>query len=258
MKLRNIFATATLCASILAGAQTAPQTFAVNGEAKLTVYPTPTPNGTVLMMCPGGGYSHLATKHEGHNMAPWMNDMGITYAVLEYRMPQNPLDTLPILDSHAALRILADNATAWGANPDRIGIMGASAGGHLASYTANTDSLVKFQALLYPVISMTPGITHPGTRKNLIGADADAATEAKYNSANRVHPGSPKAFIVLSADDKAVIPANTMSYAQALIDAKVPVEMHMYPTGGHGWGYRDTFTYHQNWKDALAAWLEKL
>lgn len=247
-----------MAATLAAGAQAAPDTFTINGDAKLTVYHPQTPNGIVLMMCPGGGYDHLSRDNEGHSMAPWMTDMGVTYAVLEYRMPQTPLDTLPVLDSHAALRVLADNAAAWGANPAKIGIMGASAGGHLASYTANTDSIVKFQALLYPVISMTPGVTHPGTRKNLIGADADAATEAKFNSANRVHPGSPKAFIALSADDRAVIPANSMSYSQALIDAKVPVEMHMYPVGGHGWGFRSTFPYHEAWTQALAAWLKTL
>ena len=255
---RIILAALAAVAAIFSGMSQTKEVFPINGEAKLTVYHPESPNGAILMACPGGGYSHLAINHEGHNMAPWFTSEGFTYAVLEYRMPKVALDTLPILDSRAALALLADKAEGWNVNPGKIGIMGSSAGGHLAAYTANTDSLVSFQVLLYPVISMDKAVTHMGTHNNLIGEDADAATEAHFTPSERVHAGSPKAFIVLSADDRVVVPANSMGYAQALISAGVPVEMHMYPTGGHGWGYRSEFKYHKDWTAALTEWLRKL
>lgn len=257
MKTKLIITLLAIFASFTAMAQNK-QTFTLSKDGKITVYFPEKPCGTVLMACPGGGYDHLAVAHEGHDMAPWLTSEGITYAVLEYTLPKQPLDTLPILDSHAALSFLAQNAASWGADPAKIGIMGSSAGGHLAAYTANTDSLVAFQVLLYPVISMEPGVTHAGTRRNLIGQDADSATQAHFTPSMRVHPGSPKAFIALSSDDRAVIPANSLGYAQALTKAGIPVELHMYPTGGHGWGYKSTFKYHDDWTKALTAWLRAL
>lgn len=259
MKKKFILTAIAAVAAIFTAMSQTKEVFPINGgDATLTVYHPEKPNGAILMACPGGGYSHLALAHEGHDMAPWLTSEGFTYAVLKYRMPQEPLDTLPVLDARAALALLANKAGEWNVDPGKIGIMGSSAGGHLAAYTANTDSLVSFQVLLYPVISMDKAVTHMGTRNNLIGENADTATEDHFTPAKRVHSGSPKAFIVLSADDRVVVPANSMGYAQALISAGVPLEMHMYPSGGHGWGYKPAFKYHKDWTAALTEWLRKL
>lgn len=138
----------------------------------LTVYPASHPNGMAIIMCPGGGYGGLAMKHEGHDMAPWFNTQGITYAVLKYRMP-NGHHEVPLSDAEQAIRMVREHAAEWGVNPQRVGIMGASAGGHLAASLATLYSGDKtrpdFQILFYPVISMQKGVTHGGSRKNLIG-----------------------------------------------------------------------------------------
>lgn len=135
----------------------------------LHLYPSEKATGITVMMCPGGGYDHLAINHEGHDMARWFNSQGVTYAVLQYRLPDVPCDTLPMTDAHEALHYLSDNADELAINRQKIGIMGASAGGHLASHIANTDTLVAFQVLLYPVISMCDEIGHGGSRLNLLG-----------------------------------------------------------------------------------------
>lgn len=148
----------------------------------LTVYPASHPNGMAIIMCPGGGYGGLAMKHEGHDMAPWFNTQGITYAVLKYRMP-NGHHEVPLSDAEQAIRMVREHAAEWGVNPQRVGIMGASAGGHLAASLATLYSSDKtrpdFQILFYPVISMQKGVTHGGSRKNLIGENPSQELEQK-------------------------------------------------------------------------------
>lgn len=224
----------------------------------LTVYPAEKPNGMAIIMCPGGGYAGLAMAHEGHDMAAWFNAQGITYAVLKYRMP-NGNNEVPLSDAEQAIRMVRDHAAEWGVNPARVGVMGASAGGHLAASLSTLYSSDKtrpnFQILFYPVISMVEGITHPGSRENLIGKNPPQALEQKYSLEKQVTPRTPQAFIMLSSDDDLVPAANSIGYFLALKDKKVPVSLHMYPTGGHGWGFRDNFTYKRQWTGELEKWL---
>ena len=226
----------------------------------LTVYPASHPNGMAIIMCPGGGYGGLAMKHEGHDMAPWFNTQGITYAVLKYRMP-NGHHEVPLSDAEQAIRMVREHAAEWGVNPQRVGIMGASAGGHLAASLATLYSGDKtrpdFQILFYPVISMQKGVTHGGSRKNLIGENPSQELEQKYSLERQVSPRTPQAFIMLSSDDDAVPPINGIGYFLALRDHKVPASLHAYPTGGHGWGFRDNFKYKQQWTQELEKWLRE-
>ncbi|MEO4796320.1 alpha/beta hydrolase [Bacteroides uniformis] len=229
-------------------------------EPTLTVYPAPHPNGMAIIMCPGGGYSGLAMNHEGHDMASWFNTQGITYAVLKYRMP-NGHNEVPLSDAEQAIRMVREHAAEWSVNPQRVGVMGASAGGHLAASLAtlysSDNTRPDFQILFYPVISMQKGVTHGGSRKNLLGENPSQELEQKYSLERQVSPRTPQAFIMLSSDDDAVPPINGIGYFLALRDHKVPASLHAYPTGGHGWGFRDNFTYKRQWTEELEKWLRE-
>lgn len=226
----------------------------------ITVYRPANPNGMAIIMCPGGGYGRLAMQHEGHDMAAWLTAQGITYAVLKYRMP-NGHNEVPLSDAEQAIRIVREHAKEWGINPHRVGIMGASAGGHLAASLATLYSSdatrPDFQILFYPVISMIKGVTHEGSRRNLIGENPSTELEQKYSLERQVSPRSPQAFIMLSGDDGAVPPINGIGYYLALLEQKVPSTLHVYPTGGHGWGFRDNFTYKRQWTEELEKWLRE-
>lgn len=227
-------------------------------EPFIKVFPAEKPNGMAIIMCPGGGYGGLAISHEGYDMAPWFNTQGITYVVLKYRMPNGHYE-VPLSDAEQAIRLVRQHAAEWGVNPQRVGIMGASAGGHLAASLATLYSSEKtrpdFQILFYPVISMLKGVTHGGSRKNLIGENPSQELELKYSLERQVSPRSPQAFIMLSADDGAVLPINGIGYFLALRDQKVPATLHVYPTGEHGWGFRDNFIYKRQWTEELEKWL---
>ena len=226
----------------------------------ITVYKADKPNGVAIIMCPGGGYARLAMNHEGHDMAPWLNAQGITYIVLKYRMPNGHYE-VPLSDAEQAIRLVRQHAKEWNIRPDRIGIMGASAGGHLAAslatlYSSN-ETRPDFQVLFYPVISMVPGVTHGGSRQNLLGNNPSQELEDKYTLEKQVNAHTPQAFIMLSADDGAVPPANGIHYFEALLQHQVPATLHVYPTGGHGWGFRDAFTYKRQWTGELEKWLRE-
>lgn len=226
----------------------------------ITVYKADKPNGVAIIMCPGGGYARLAMNHEGHDMAPWLNAQGITYIVLKYRMPNGHYE-VPLSDAEQAIRLVRQHAKEWNIRPDRIGIMGASAGGHLAAslatlYSSN-ETRPDFQVLFYPVISMVPGVTHGGSRQNLLGNNPSQELEDKYTLEKQVNAHTPQAFIMLSADDGAVPPANGIHYFEALLQHQVPATLHVYPTGGHGWGFCDAFTYKRQWTGELEKWLRE-
>ena len=229
-------------------------------KPSLTVYRPEKPNGMAIIMCPGGGYGRLAMNHEGHDMAAWLTAQGITYAVLKYRMP-NGHDEVPLSDAEQAIRLVRRHAHEWKVNPNRVGIMGASAGGHLAASLAtlcgSDATRPDFQILFYPVISMQNGITHGGSRRNLIGEAPAAGLEQKYSLERQVSPRTPQAFIMLSADDTSVPPVNGIGYFLALREQKIPATLHVYPTGGHGWGFRDSFTYKRQWTGELEKWLRE-
>lgn len=226
----------------------------------VTVYKAEKPNGMAIIMCPGGGYALLAMNHEGHDMAPWLNAQGITYIVLKYRMPNGHYE-VPLSDAEQAIRLVRRHAKEWNIRPDRIGIMGASAGGHLAASLAtlysSEETRPDFQILLYPVISMQTGVTHGGSRQNLLGKEPSQELTEKFTLEKQVNERTPQAFLVLSADDRSVPPANGIHYFEALLQHQVPATLHVYPTGGHGWGFRDAFPYKRQWTGELEKWLHE-
>lgn len=213
--------------------------------------------GRAVVICPGGGYSHLAMNHEGHDWAGFFNNMGIAAVVLKYRMPHGDRE-VPVSDAEEAVRLVRRNAQNWNINPDDVGIMGSSAGGHLASTVATRskgDALPDFQILFYPVITMMPDITHKGSHDNFLGEKAKKRDEQEYSSDLQVTRVTPRAFIALSDDDHTVLPANGVNYYIQLYRHDVPATLHVYPSGGHGWGNRDSFMYHNEMQLDLKAWL---
>ena len=226
----------------------------------LYVYPASKPNGTAVVMLPGGGYAGLAMYHEGSDMADWFNSMGITYAVLKYRMPNGHTE-VPLSDAEEAMRIVRRHAADWGVDPASVGVMGASAGEHLATTLAthysSDETRPDFQILFYPVVSMRDDITHHYSRELLMGKNPTSVEIDRLSNELQVNARTPKAFIMLSADDEAVPVANSLRYFQALTDAGVHSAMHVYPSGGHGWGYRDSFPYKPVWTSELREWLRQ-
>ena len=213
--------------------------------------------GRAVVACPGGGYSGLAVNHEGYDWAPYFNKQGIALIVLKYRMPKGDR-TLPISDAEAAMKMVRDSADVWNLNPNDIGIMGSSAGGHLASTIAThaPEALrPNFQILFYPVITMDKSFTHMGSHDNLLGKDASADLEKEFSNEKQVTKETPRAFIVYSDDDKVVPPANGVNYYLALNKKGVPSVLHIYPTGGHGWGIREDFLYKSEMQNELTSWL---
>lgn len=223
----------------------------------LTIYRAAKPNGMAIVACPGGGYVRLATAHEGHDMAAWFNAQGITYAVLKYRMPNTHHD-VPLSDALQAIRIMKQHAEEWGYN--KVGIMGSSAGGHLASTAAThftEDSRPDFQILFYPVVSMV-NPTHQGSKDYLLGKTPSQEMLNLYSNEKQVTPQTPPAFIMHSSDDKAVPVSNSIDYYTALVKNGVSASLHIYPIGGHGWGFRDNFIYKRQWTGELEKWLREI
>lgn len=233
-------------------------------KAEMTVYlpDAKKATGRAVVCCPGGGYSHLAMDHEGHQWATFFNNQGIALIVLKYRMPHgNPM--IPVSDAEQAIKIVRRNAVEWHIDRTNIGIMGFSAGGHLASTIAThsiSEAAPNFQILFYPVITMDPAFTHKGSHDNLLGTDHSKKDmkrlEADYSNDLQVNRTTPRAFIALSDDDKAVPAANGFSYYEYLYKHDVPASIHIYPMGGHGWGYRESFTYHYQMIFELKGWLD--
>lgn len=226
----------------------------------LYLYKAPNPNGVAIIACPGGAYEYISMDNEGHKMAAWMNQNGITFGVLKYRLPRGE-NKMSISDAERAIRILRDSANNFKINPNLIGIMGASAGGHLASTIATRPtsefSRPNFQILLYPVISMKDTLTSKLTRKNFLGSNPSNENINSFSNEENVTSLTPPAFIVLSADDKSVVPANSLLYCMKLIEKGVKVTLHLYSNGKHGWGYNDSFKYKNEWKMELESWLKK-
>ena len=230
-----------------------------NDMAKVTVY---LPNqkhatGRAIVCCPGGGYSHLAMQHEGFDWAPFFNGQGIALIVLKYRMPHGNY-TVPAEDAEEALRLVRRHAEEWHINTKDVGIMGFSAGGHLASTVATHatgDAAPNFQILFYPVISMEQGTTHQGSRDNLLGKNPKRKLINEYCNEQHVTKHTPRAFLALAHDDRAVPPVNSLNYYEELYANKVPAAMYIYPSGGHGFGIRQSFTYHFEMMLELKAWL---
>ena len=213
--------------------------------------------GRAIVICPGGGYSGLAIDHEGNGWAEFFAGQGIATIVLKYRMPHGDRD-IPIEDAMEAMRLVRRNSKEWHIDSGQVGIMGSSAGGHLASVIATKgkgDAAPNFQVLFYPVITMNPGFTHRGSHDNLLGKDARKKLEHEYSTDRQVTRVTPRAFIALSDDDHTVLPANGVNYYLACYRHDVPATLHVYPTGGHGWGIKQSFPYHIEMLLDLKAWL---
>ena len=239
-------------------------------EVFITVYRPSQPNGTAVVICPGGGYGGLAVQPEGHGIAAWLNGHGVTGVVLEYRMPAGR-HAVPLLDAQRAIRTVRANAKAWHIDPARIGIIGFSAGGHLASTAAthfdagkpdSTDAVEKvscrpdFAILVYPVISMGE-LTHGGSRNNLLGKDPSPELIALYSNEKQVTDKTPPTYLAHALDDKVVVPANSQSFYEALQAHKVPSQYLELASGGHGLnGYKGPMW--DAWQTGSLAWLTEL
>lgn len=247
-----------LLTGLQVSAQSTPKPFDIEQPSLRVFLPTPElATGRAVVACPGGGYSGLAVNHEGYDWPPYFNKQGIALIVLKYRMPKGDR-TLPISDAEAAMKMVRDSADVWNLNPNDIGIMGSSAGGHLASTIAThaPEALrPNFQILFYPVITMDKSFTHMGSHDNLLGKDASADLEKEFSNEKQVTKETPRAFIVYSDDDKVVPPANGVNYYLALNKKGVPSVLHIYPTGGHGWGIREDFLYKSEMQNELTSWL---
>ena len=233
-----------------------------DGAAQMVVYLPQEPNGRAVVDCPGGGYAVLSNTHEGSAWAPFFNERGIAFMLVNYRIPHGDR-TLPITDVETAMRIVRDSAAVWQLNPRDVGIMGSSAGGHLASTIATHtpyELRPDFQILVYPVITMGPG-THQGSLDGLLGdQQKDPDLVRLYSNQYQVRSHlTPPAFIVLSSDDNLVPPVpNAIAYYTAMRNAGNSCSLHIYPSGGHGYGYMPFFAYHDQMVSYLSSWLENL
>ena len=221
--------------------------------------------GQAVIICPGGGYSILAYDWEGTDIAKLFNAHGIAALVLKYRLPDSLSSSrpeeVPLLDAQQAMRIVRKHAQDWNIQTNKIGVMGFSAGGHLAS-TLSThfeeDSKPNFSILIYPVISMQKNITHMGSRNNLIGKHPTDAIVNFYSNDLQVNAYTPPTFLIHASDDDGVPVENSLLYYQALRKNKVPVEMHIYPTGGHGFGLATGNRSLESWTALMIQWMRGL
>lgn len=232
-----------------------------DGQSELTCYLPQNPTGRAVVDCPGGGYSHLAMDHEGHQWAEYFNRQGIAFFVLKYRMPKGDRN-IPLSDAYQAMRTVRDSAAVWHINKEDVGIMGFSAGGHLASSVsthAEYDARPNFSILFYPVISMDERITHQGSCINFLGEERKTnpqlVKEWSNDKAVRRHL-TPRAIILMSSDDEVVPPVtNGVAYYSAMRNEGNECTMHVYPTCGHGWGFSPGIPFHEQMLNDLTSWL---
>lgn len=211
---------------------------------------------TAVLVFPGGGYEYLSIDKEGDNMARWFAERGVMGITVAYRhggeMHEHPV---PLNDGHRAIELVRQYADDWDLDPNRIGAIGFSAGGHMAASVAthgDANQRPNFVALIYPVISMREGTTHRGSRINLLGMQPKDSIVAMLSCDEQVDELSPPAFLAHSTNDGAVPVENSIQYYNACRKAKIDCELHVYPKGGHGYGMRRG----PNWAEALEIWLQ--
>lgn len=212
-----------------------------------------------VIICPGGGYSYLSKWHEGYMWFPFIYMQGYIPALLEYRMPRHDCKT-PMVDGSEAIQMMRQHAREWHFAKNNVGIMGFSAGGHLAStiIVTDNDSLrPNFGILFYPVISMKKELTHIGSHYQLLGENTSEELENQYSNELHVSEKTPPVFIAFSNDDRCVDPQNSICFCDAMRAYNRPVALHKYPAGNHGWGYKLTFIYHRQMLNDLSDWLSK-
>ncbi|MBU2996705.1 alpha/beta hydrolase [Cellulophaga baltica] len=233
--------------------------------------------GKAMLIFPGGGYHHLAYDWEGTDIAKFLNSKGIAGIVVKYRLPNSKSLTenykVPLQDAQRAMRMVRANAENWNIIPDEVGVIGFSAGGHLAStlgthfnevayepqdeiddLTARPD----FMALIYPVISMQDNITHNGSKKALLGEKPTDELRNYYSNELQVQIDSPPTFLVHATDDNVVVVENSLLFYLALRENKIPVEMHVYPSGGHGFSLANSNAILKHWPEQLNRWIDNL
>ncbi|HKH62461.1 MAG TPA: alpha/beta hydrolase [Flavitalea sp.] len=239
----------------------------------LTVYfpPKEKATGTAVIICPGGSYSILAVSHEGHDVAKRFNEMGVAAFVLKYRLPDEQTmankEIGPLQDAQRAIQLVRENAKKWRINENKIGIMGFSAGGHLASttgthyqksYIANPGKInlrPDFLILVYPVISFNDSIAHTGSRDNLLGKDASSEKIHLYSNETQVTRNTPPTFLVHAKDDPVKV-QNSLIFAEALAKNNVPYRIYLYEKGGHGYGMNNP-TSDVKWMDLVEQWMKE-
>ena len=231
-------------------------------------------NGNAVLICPGGGYRILAWDWEGENIGRWFNSKGIAAIVLKYRLPSPVSQTephkVPLTDAQRAMRLVRHHAEEWGINPERTGVMGFSAGGHLASTLSthfdagdpgSTDPVEKqscrpdFSILMYPVITMENDYTHRGSRRNLLGDNPSDEMVEYYSNEKQVSENTPPAILIHSTDDGGVPVENSLAYYKALKDQGISAAMHVYPYGGHGFALAENRGHLATWTDRVLDWI---
>jgi len=231
--------------------------------------------GGAVLICPGGGYERLAYVISGIQLAKWFNTMGISAFVLNYRLPNSPdlkeREKGPLQDAQRALKIIRSRAAEWKIQPNKIGIQGSSAGGHLAAIAATSiediskinDALdtvncrPDFTILVSPVIDMGT-YAHTGSKKNLLGNEPSSALVTKYSAQLQVTQAAPPAFIVHAANDKSVDPRNSLLFYQALLDKKIISSLHIFPQGAHAIALRNNPGSANQWTTLCESWLQEM
>ncbi len=224
-------------------------------------------NGTAMVICPGGGYSVIVYEGEGVTIAKEFAKKGIAAFILKYRLPNDSFQVnktiAPLQDAQQAIKMVRDSASAWRIDANKVGIIGFSAGGHVASTEAthfskalienksNTNLRPDFQILVYPVITMQDSLTHRGSRMQLLGSNPSKETIDLYSNELQIDKNSPPAYITQAADDKVVDVDNSIIYFEKLRHNNVPVEMHIYEKGNHGFVFR-----HPTWTQPLFEWMQ--
>lgn len=225
---------------------------------------------SAVIICPGGGYGILAAGHEGADVARIFAGWGITAFVLKYRLPDDSIminkSIAPLQDAQRALQVIRKHAREWNIDASKVGIMGFSAGGHLAAMASVQfdDPVIEnpigfslrpdFSILIYPVISFTDSLTHSGSRDNLLGKNPTKEMITKYSNELQVTPQTPPAFLVHAGDDDLVPAGNSIAYYEALLRQKIFSELILYPHGGHGFGMNNKTT-NDKWMDRLKEWM---
>jgi acetyl esterase/lipase len=244
-------------------------------KPKLTPYPAAAAvaNGTGVVVCPGGGYRNLASDHEGKQVAEWLNTLGVSAFVVQYRVGPRYRHPVPLQDAQRALRLVRARARDFGVDPARLGILGFSAGGHLAATTGTHDgegapaandpidrmsARPDFMVLAYPVMSMAAPYAHRGSVQSLLGDTPDPRLLEDLSNERRVTARTPPAFLFHTADDATVPVENSLAFTQAMHEAGVPVELHVFPKGKHGLGLAPADPVLSQWPGLCAAWMRAM
>lgn len=227
-----------------------------------------------VLICPGGGYSRLAYDHEGNEVAKWLNKQGVAGILLKYRLPSDDImedkKIGPLQDAQQAMRVIRENAEDWNIDPSKVGVMGFSAGGHLAAslttlydkpvydYQGDFSARPDFSILVYGVLSMQDSLTHKGSQINLLGQNPSQELIHDFSTELQIDKNTPPCFLIHSSDDGAVNYLNSIYFYEALIKHGVRSEMHIYDSGGHGYGLATRKDGPKDWPRNLSLWLKKV